>query len=192
MDKRDLARHFKFDRRLLPLVGIGALIIATELGMRVWDSHQKLDAEIARLRGQAALLAASNDAQDWQARTRSVDARRLTLQKRLWQAPTQAQAQARLRDWLTVALRTAEVPRPSVSLLPLLPAPAASAAALSTLRVRATVGFDLMPKALENALVQIEGGGQLARIDSLSVQARTRHVEMVVSVPVLLTSQEPR
>ena len=116
-----------------------------------------------------------------------------SCRRRLWQSPSEAQAQARLRDWLASALRSAAVARPAVSLLPLQAAPAASGASAKqhapTLRVRATVNFDLAPNALENALVQIEAGGQLARIDSLSVSARSRRVEMTVSVPVLLSPE---
>ncbi len=157
--------------------------------MQAWEAHQTLESELAKVRSRAALLSSSSDQIDWIGRTREIDMQRAALQKRLWQTPSEAQAQARLRDWLTNALRTAAVARPTVNLLPLQATTAASDVSPGTpvaLRVRATVNFDLAPNALENALVQIEAGGQLARIDSLSVSARNRRVEMTVSVPVLL------
>ncbi|MDE2367958.1 MAG: hypothetical protein KGN16_03220 [Burkholderiales bacterium] len=182
-----------FDRRLLVLIAVAALIIAGELAARGWDAHQRLDAEVAQVRARAALLAASSDHDNWAARTHQAAAQRDALRARLWQSPTEAQAQARLRDWLTNAIRSAGAAHATVTLLPLQSEPAASGVdALPALRARATVNFDLAPNALENALVQIEGGGQLARVDNIDVQGRSRRVEMVVSVPVLLRTGAAR
>lgn len=192
MARATILQRFRVDRRLLGLVGIAALIVLGELTLRAWDAHQQLESELQKVRGRAALLASSSDQIDWAARTQLAEAERSALQARLWQSPSEAQAQARLRDWLASALRSAAVARPAVNLLPLQAAAVASGAsdgALPALRVRATVNFDLAPNALENALVQIEAGGQLARIDSLSVAARNRRVEMAVSVPVLLHAE---
>ncbi len=187
-----LLQRLRIDRRLLMLAGVAALAILGELSLRAWEAHQQLEGELRKVRGRAEVLTAGSDQIDWLARTSAAEGERGALQGRLWQAPSEAQAQARLRDWLASALRSAAVVRPTVSLLPLQAAPAASgasASARSALRVRATVNFDLAPNALENALVQIEAGGQLARIDSLSVSARNRRVEMTVSVPVLLSPE---
>ena len=187
-----LLQRFRIDRRLLMLAGVAALLILGELGLRAFEAHQQLENELRKTRGRAEVLAAGSDQIDWAARTQAAEDERNELQGRLWQSPSEAQAQARLRDWLASALRSAAVARPAVSLLPLQAAPAASGTsegARTTLRVRATVNFDLAANALENALVQIEAGGQLARIDSLSVSARSRRVEMTVSVPVLLNPE---
>lgn len=185
-------QRLHIDRRLLGLVGIGLLVVLGELALRGWDAHRLLSAELQKVRGRAAVLAASSDQIDWNARTLAVEAQREVLQKRLWQAPSEAQAQARLRDWLASALRSAEVSRPSVNLLPMLASGVASntdGAALQASRARAVVSFELAPGTLEQALLQIEAGGQLARVDSLSVSARSRRVEMSVSVPVLLRAE---
>ncbi len=192
MARLALLQRFRIDRRLLMLAGVAALLILGELGLRAFEAHQQLESELRKTRGRAEVLAAGSDQIDWAARTQAAVDERDELQGRLWQSPSEAQAQARLRDWLASALRSAAVARPAVSLLPLQAAPAASGTAegtRSTLRVRATVNFDLAPNSLENALVQIEAGGQLARIDSLSVSARSRRVEMTVSVPVLLSPE---
>lgn len=187
-------QRFDIDRRLLWLAGMAALLILGELGLRAWEAQQQLETELQKVRGRAAVLAAGSDQIDWGARTKAVEAQRNELQARLWQSPSEAQAQARLRDWLTAALRSAAVPRPAVNLLPPQAGPASSAASSEPppIRVRANLNFDLAPNALENALVQIETGGQLARIDSLTVAARNRRVEMTVSVPVLLQSEGAR
>jgi hypothetical protein len=187
-------QRFQIDRRLLWLAGMAALLILGELGLRAWEAQQQLDTELQKVRGRAAVLAAGSDQIDWGARTKAAETQRNELQARLWQSPSEAQAQARLRDWLTAALRSAAVPRPAVNLLPPQAGSASPAASGEPLpfRVRASLNFDLAPSALENALVQIEAGGQLARIDSLTVAARNRRVEITVSVPVLLQSQGAR
>ncbi len=187
-------RRFHIDRRLLWLAGMAALLILGELGLRAWEAQQVLQIELQKVRSRAAVLAAGSDQIDWDARTKAAETQRNELQARLWQSPSEAQAQARLRDWLTAALRSAAVPRPVVNLLPPQAGSASSAASSEPppIRVRASLNFDLAPNALENALVQIEAGGQLARIDSLTVAARNRRVEMTVSVPVLLQSEGAR
>jgi hypothetical protein len=186
------------DRRLLWVVAIGAALLLGELAMRGWEAQQQLQSELQKVRSRAAVLAAGSDQMDWASRTRAAEAERAALQMRLWRAPSEAQAQARLRDWLSNALLTANVVRPSVSLLPLQAAAAASAASAGSaggttgaVRVRASVTFDLAPKVLEEALLQIEAGGQLARVDSLTASTRSRRVEMTVSVPVLIIKELP-
>jgi len=185
-----LPQFLRFDRRLLWLVGIAALLVLGELALRAWEAHQKLEAELRTLRGRTEVLAASSDQIDWAARTLQAETERGRLQSRLWQSPSEAQAQARLRDWLGSALRSAAVAKPVVELMP--PQAAASAAGESfpALRVRAALNFELAPNALENVLVQIEDGGQLARVDTLSASARNRRVEMTVSVPVWLRAED--
>jgi len=104
-----LPQFLRFDRRLLWLVGIAALLVLGELALRAWEAHQKLEAELRTLRGRTEVLAASSDQIDWAARTLQAETERGRLQSRLWQSPSEAQAQARLRDWLGSALRSAAV-----------------------------------------------------------------------------------
>ncbi len=176
-------------RRLAWLFGLALLIAAGELALRAWDEQRRLDNELRSIRSRAAVLAGSDDRIDWPARIRAAETQRDDLRTRLWQSPSQAQAQARLRDWLGNALCTAAVGHPAVTLLPQGAAEPAASGALPVVRVRATVAFDLVADALENALVQIEGGGQFARVDSLSASTTSRRVEMTVSVPVLIASE---
>jgi hypothetical protein len=199
----DLFRQFRPGSRMWWLVAAAALLVLGELGLRAWEQHQKLDAELQRVRRNVAALNASNDGADWVGLTRSAEAARAQLRTRLWQVPSEAQAQARLRDWLSNALRSAGAVRPAINLMPTTPAtvaptnataPSATTSATSaavglaqnTLRARASVSFELAPSALENALVQIEAGGQLASIENITVSTRSRRIEMTVSVPVML------
>ncbi|GMV44661.1 MAG: hypothetical protein AMXMBFR66_00590 [Pseudomonadota bacterium] len=179
-------------RRLAALIGLALAVLLADLALRGWDAQQALDKELRGVRSRAAVLAAGDAGIDWNARIREAERERDALHARLWQSPSQAQAQARLRDWLGNALRSAAVTHPAVTLLPQPgaagPAGAASGA-LPVVRVRATVAFDLVAGALENALAQIEGGGQLARVDTLAASMATRRVEMTVSVPVMIVQE---
>jgi hypothetical protein len=187
-------QRLHIDRRLLWLAGMAALLILGELGLRAWETQQQLETELQKVRGRAAVLAAGSDQIDWSARTKAAETQRNELQARLWQSPSEAQARARLCGWPIEALRNSAVARPAVNLLPPQAGPASSGASSEPqpIRVRASLNFDLAPNTLENALVQIEAGGQLARIDSLTVAARNRRVEMTVSVPVLLQTEGAR
>lgn len=197
----------RLEKRLLWLVGLAALLGVAQLALMAWDAHERLDTELHAMDGRIRLLSSTADQVNWDQRATELGRQRDQLLARLWSVPTEAQAQARLRDWLTSALRTAKAGHPTVSLLPVqnaaavpASAPVATAAAgpaasapseesSRTLRVRATVSFDLAPRALEDALQQIERGGQLARIDSLTVSRSSRRVEMAVSVPVTLVHE---
>jgi hypothetical protein len=204
---------WKPDQRLIWLIAAALLLVAAEFGVRGWELHQQLETDLKKVQRNAAALSAGSDGIDWAGRTRLAQRERTSLQARLWQVPSEAQAQARLRDWLTNALRSAGVNRPSINLLPAVgvasgatsigaspgagAAPnaaeggaTASSSVQKILHTRATVGFDLAAGALENALLQIEAGGQLAQVENLSVSTRSRRVEMTVSVPVWLKGKE--
>jgi hypothetical protein len=203
------------DRRLRGLVFVALCVILVDLGSRGWEQHQKIESELLRVRRSADALDAGIDGTNWLARARALQSEQTGLQARLWQVPSEAQAQARLRDWLDNALRSARVSRQAINLLPsvetspradapgsaqtLGSAPSADnrgSGALPqsltprSLRARATISFELAPSALENTLVQIEAGGQLASVDNLSISSRNKRVEMTVSVPVLLKTPE--
>lgn len=182
----------RLDRRIGWLLAAGLALLAVEAGLRAWEQHQKSVAELRDVRSRIAALAASSDQVDWARRTAAVDSAKRALAAQLWHSPSEAQAQARLRDWLSAALRSAGVQRPTLTLLPAVASTAAAPGAAGTsrmLRVRASVIFELGPGAAERALHQIEGGGQLARVDNLTMSTRSRRVEMLVSVPVLLQSE---
>jgi hypothetical protein len=201
---RNLFGSFKPTAKVWCLIGAAALLVLGELGLRAWELHQGVVAELQRVTRSAATLSAADDGVDWPGMTRSAEAARAQLRARLWQVPSEAQAQARLRDWLGNALRSAGVARPTINLLPTVavtsgaatapgaaitagqPEPATAALAQRMLRARATVSFELAPSALENALLQIEAGGQLASVENVTASARSRRIEMTVSVPVLL------
>jgi len=192
MTAKNLLHRIGANRRLLALLALAFAVIAFDLSLRAWDRHRQVATELREVRGSIAALAASSDQVDWVRRTLAVETARDSLAAQLWHSPTEAQAQARLRDWLASALRSAGVQRPTLTLLPPLTVAPASGSASGVgskqrvLRVRASVIFELAPNALERALQQVENGGQLARVDNLTTSIRSRRVEMLVSVPVLL------
>ncbi|NCT83546.1 MAG: hypothetical protein GXC94_10405 [Comamonadaceae bacterium] len=192
------------NRTLWLLIGIGLLAVAAELGTRAWEHQQKLDRELATLRKRVQALQISADRVDWTRLGDQLGAAQQAFQDQLWHAPSEAQAQAMLRDWLSSLLKDAEVVRPTLRLQPVqatAPAQAASAGepaevtkpaglgarlAREAVRARAQISFELTPGALETVLQRIERGGQLANVDAMSVSKRSRRVEMSISMPVII------
>lgn len=199
------------NKKVLILIGLSLLAVAGELGLRAWEAQQKLEGELKSLRSRIHVLQASAEQMDWAALSQDLDRMQQDLQAQLWQAPSEAQAQAMLRDWLSSTLKTAGIQRPTLRLQPPQSAasPAAAApgsarpddaqppAAASTtgvaerlvqqaIRVRAQISFELAPGMLEAVLQQVERSGQLASVDSLSVSKRNRRIEMTVSMPVII------
>lgn len=192
------------NRALWLLVGIGLLAVATELGMRAWEYQQKLDRELSAQRKRVQALQISADRVDWARLSDQLGAAQQSFQDQLWHAPSEAQAQAMLRDWLSGMLKEADIARPTLRLQPVqaaVPAQAASAGeapdnananglgarlARESVRARAQISFELAPGALETVLQRIERGGQLASVDALSVSKRSRRIEMSISIPVII------
>ncbi len=193
------------NRRLWLLVGLGCSLLAGELAMRAWEMQMQMDRELKSLRGRIELLQASADPMDWAALSKQISQLQAALHEQLWHAPSEAQAQAMFRDWLSNTLKTAGIQRPSLRLQPPQPArqpritdpadaaaPAASSPGVNeqllqqAIRVRAQLSFELQPGALETVLQSVERGGQLANVDNLAVSKRTRRVEMEVSMPVII------
>lgn len=187
-------------RRLLLLAASGAIALAFEFGLRAWDGHQRTDKELRATESRIALLRQSADLVDWEQRSAALAVRQEALREQLWRAPSEAQAQGLLRDWLQAQLKASGIDRGQLRLLPLQaarPASAASSAEMGleaelqqALRVRAQISFDLQQGRLETLLDHIENGGQLAQVDSLSASRRTRRVELVVSLPVLVRDRQ--
>lgn len=193
-------QNLKLDRRLIWLLAAGMVAVVGELATRSWESHQALGAELKSVRGRAQLMRQAADQIDWARQTRLMQEMRSDLEAKLWHSPSEAQAQARLRDWLGTTLRAAGLTRFTLNLLPPqqtgVPAAALADSApakplneskpQTALRVRANVSFELAPTVLEAVLLGLERSGQLANIDSITVSRRSRRVELSVSLPVLV------
>lgn len=196
------------NRMLWLLIGIGLLAVTSELGMRAWEHQQKLDRELTTLRKRVQALQISADRVDWTRLGDQLGTAQQAFQDQLWHAPSEAQAQAMLRDWLSSLLKDADIARPTLRLQPVQPATpaqaassaseqpdtAASAAGLGArlareaVRARAQISFELTPGSLETVLQRIERGGQLASVDALSVSKRSRRIEMSISMPVIIAA----
>ena len=192
------------NRTLWLLIGIGLLAVAGELGTRAWEYQQKLDRELGAQRKRVQALQIAADRVDWTRLSDQLGAAQQSLQDQLWHAPSEAQAQAMLRDWLSGMLKEADIARPTLRLQPVqaaAPAQAASAGdapenanatglgarlARESVRARAQISFELAPGALETVLQRVERGGQLASVDALSVSKRSRRIEMSISIPVII------
>ncbi|TDP71422.1 hypothetical protein [Roseateles toxinivorans] len=195
-----LFQKLKIDRRLTWLLLVGLLAVAGELSLRAWESHQELSKELKSVRARAQLMRQSADQVDWAQQTQIMQTMRADLESKLWHSPSEAQAQARLRDWLAATLRAAGLTRFTINLLPPQP-PAAPAVTQGdappsaslresmqqrALRLRASLSFELAPSTLETVLFGLEHGGELANVDSITVSRRSRRVELSVSMPVLV------
>lgn len=191
----------RIDPRLWWILGAGVALVAGELMLRAWEQHQQLQNTLSGVRRNIHGLQRSSDAVDWAARTAELRAQYETLQSRLWTAPSEAQAQAMLRDWLGGVLKAAGIQRPTLRLQPVSSPSVATATDRDagadrpqpqrtpsgrTVRVQAQIGFELAPGALESVLHHVERGGQLASVDRLSVSRRSRRVDMTVSIPVIV------
>lgn len=194
-------QKMKLDHRLIWLLALGLLAIAGELSLRAWESHQALSTELKSVRARALLMRQSADPVDWARQTQIMQKMRSDLEAKLWHSPSEAQAQARFRDWLGSTLRAAGLPRFTINLLPPQPsgeppaatkegtgptAEAGDSMRQKALRVRANLSFELTPNMLETVLLGLEHGGQLANVDSITVSRRSRRVELSVSLPVLV------
>ncbi len=191
-------------RTLWLLIGIGLLAVVGELGMRAWEHQQKLDRELTALRKRVQALQISADRVDWARLSDQLGTAQQAFQEQLWHAPSEAQAQAMLRDWLSSLLKDADIARPTLRLQPVQPAAPAQAAsagepsdapsptglgarlAREAVRARAQISFELTPGSLETVLQRVERGGQLASVDALAVSKRSRRVEMSISMPVII------
>ncbi|MGM9484151.1 hypothetical protein ACS5PN_23360 [Roseateles sp. NT4] len=195
------------NRTLWLLVAVGLLAVAGELGMRAWEHQQKLDRDLVALRKRVQALQVSADRVDWVQLSGQLGTAQQSFQDQLWHAPSEAQAQAMLRDWLSSMLKDADIARPTLRLQPVqaaAPAQAASAGepaenpnpnglgarlAREAVRARAQISFELVPGSLETVLQRVERGGQLASVDALSVSKRSRRIEITISVPVIIEAQ---
>lgn len=182
-------REFKSNKRLQFGSIAMLLIVLIEGGLR-WNDRiiqqtkelQTLTGEIATLKQQALnenllkeLLANSQTA-------------RKTVETRLWVAPSDAIAQARLKDWLLDLTARTGIPNPNLNLANPRPieekedAPPQNSEVQSSTsglkRFRATMIFRFSPETLERALMEIEGGVPYAKVDTLVVNKREMRAEI--------------
>lgn len=131
---------------------------------------------------------------------------RENLENRLWQIPSEAQGQARMKDWLLTTFKQTAVapfnlkianPRPVAKntesdTTTNTPATAETAAkfpaGLHDLReFRATFSIAFTPADIEKLLAEIEGGQAVAEVETLTISLRDRRAELSVRVLARLT-----
>lgn len=171
---------------------IGLLLILAVLliegGLR-WNAslHAKQQV-LSQLESDLALL--RSNAQDESGLRRSLDAANQTqevIKARMWTVTSEATGQARLKDWLTGVVKAAIADQYAINVQPSrrLGPPEAQSATVpeSELReFRATVQFRMTPQALEGVLYDIEAGKPFSTVETLSVKAVERRVELTIRV----------
>ncbi|MDP2367509.1 hypothetical protein [Rhodoferax sp.] len=193
---KKLLTELRGNRRLLAGLAIVALVVVIEGGLRWSDwlgaqqiTLTKLRAELSDLkthtRDEAALRTALSQAQRM---GNAMDAR-------LWSVSSEAVGQARMKDWLTDIVKRSIANQYAVTLAasrelgkPGAADPSGAQGSVQggtapTLReFRATVSFQLTPRALEGVLLEIEGGEPFAAVETLLVKKQERRVELTVRV----------
>jgi hypothetical protein len=193
-----LLADLRSNRRLHWGIAIIALILLG-YALLVWsDNVERSSKQLRKLQGEiSSLKAQSRDTKPWQERIAEIKQQRRSLDKRLWVNPSEAAVQARLRDWLTEIAKSSIANRYLVTLGSVTNATRdASGGAVTegTLpeklkQYKASLSFDFTPASLEAVLLAIEGGGQFAVVDTLSVNKRAKRVEVNVIVFARLGEQ---
>jgi hypothetical protein len=163
-----------------------ALVLLVDGALRWSDWVTRQQQTLTRFQTELAEL--KSNARD-EASLRSALAQAKTMSEavdaRLWTVSSEAVGQARMKDWLTDIVKRAvanqyvvtlaasrELGKPGTSSVPTVS---------PTLReFRATVSFQLTPRALEGVLLDIEGGEPFAAVETLLVKKQERRVEITV------------
>ena len=186
-----LLKDLRGNRRLHWGLAVIALILIG-YGLLLWsDNVERSSKQLRKLQGEiSSLKAQSRDPKPWQERIAEVKDQRALLDKRLWVNPSEAAVQARLRDWLTEIAKSSIANRYLVTLGSVTNATRDASGGNITegtlpeklKQYKASLSFDFTPASLEAVLLAIEGGGQFAVVDTLSVNKRAKRAEVNVIV----------
>ena len=196
-----LIGELRANRRLQAGIAVVLAIALAEFALRWSDHIQEQERQLAQLQGDLhALRTQSRVESELVAQRDALAAAHRTIEDRLWNAPSEAIAQARFRDWLAEALLSAGARNSTVSLAP--PRPpgerrdqsiannAKNPQPTEGLReLRGTIAFAFSPETLEKTLLTIEGGEALARVESIQVTRRTQRAELTVRLLARIAPQ---
>lgn len=181
------AIELRANKRLLYGLAAIALVIVVEGGLRWSDWLGQQQATLTTL--QTDLTTLKSHARDEAAlRATLAQAKRMgeSTDIRLWTVSSEAVGQARLKDWLTDIVKRSIANQYAVTLAASRelgkPGSSGSGATSSVREFRATVSFQLTPRALEDVLFEIEGGEPFAAVETLLVKKQERRVEITVRV----------
>lgn len=193
-----------------------ALLACGEWGLEWSDGLTAKENDLQRLRGEVrALRTQSRDEAALRSQLSELKSMQEIVDRRLWLVSSDAVGQARLKDWLTTILKSAAAKNYKLVLssprdvgaregsadaestaagagqATAGTAVATSGEGVKSLReVRATVSMAFTPAALEQVLLDIEGGEALAMVESLTVNVRDRKVDMTVRVLLQIGSEQ--
>lgn len=172
-----------------------ALVLLVDGALRWSDWVARQQQTLTRFQTELAEL--KSNARD-EASLRSALAQAKTMSDvvdaRLWTVSSEAVGQARMKDWLTDIVKRAIANQYAVTLAASRelgkPATSSVPTVSPTLReFRATVSFQLTPRALEGVLLDIEGGEPFAAVETLLVKKQERRVE--ITVRLIMRIQPP-
>lgn len=179
--------ELRANKRLLYGLAAIALVVLVEGALRWSDWLGQRQAILTTLQTDLTTLKShARDEAALRAALAQVQRMSESMDTRLWTVSSEAVGQARLKDWLTDIVKRAIANQYAVTLAASRelgkPGPSGPGAASPVREFRATVSFQLTPRALEGVLLEIEGGEPFAAVETLLVKKQERRVEITVRV----------
>lgn len=181
---------FRQNRRLLWGVLVIALIVASEGWLRWRDTVDARAQRLLNVRKETSQLKSRTyNEKSLQQSLDALSAQQKALSDRLWVVSSEAAAQARMKDWLNQILATHKLISLDIKVSASRPLPLKTPDQWPIHAMSATLSVPFTPVSGESLLASIEGGAELADIESLQINMRDRRLQ--VGVRVLLVMQQP-
>lgn len=165
-------------------IGLSLIILITGLYyvLDLRDDNAGLAEQLHRLQAKKARILATTKQQGWPERLEQAKSIHSKAEKRLWDAPTLALAQANYQDWLKQQLLLAKAQRPNIKVGDVEQARSNSATGKTDdteenplpegiNRIPAKIEMDFTPSTLNDLLEHLEGSTRLVVIESLNVKS---------------------
>ncbi len=195
--RQGLSKAIAANPRLRIMIGLTVLVVLVELGMRWVDSIEAQFNERAQLQAEMAQLKFQNrDPRTLDTALQYANGASKLASMRLFEAGSEALAQAKLQDWHGDLTREANLQvislnvgnaRPVSVKTPTQTAArpqAASQVASPIIEVPVTLAIRFTPESLSAVLSGLEGAQALVRIESISVRRLERRVDLGLVYPV--------
>lgn len=204
---RNIFNELRTNKRL-QLACLALLLIAILEGSLRWsDRISAQSAELNKIRGEISTLKQeSSNESAIRASLGELEKLKAQIDERLWQAPSEAVGQARLKDWLNEAIQRTGLSNPTINMASPRPLDAqkdkagsaspakdsktSSGLASEMRELRATISFRFTPEAVERFLAEIEASNLYAAVDTLTINRREMRAEMGIVVLLQLSPSE--
>jgi hypothetical protein len=195
--QQGLSKAIAANPRLRIMIGLTALVVLVELGMRWVDSTEAQFNERAQLQAEMAQLKfQTRDPRALDTALQYANGASKLASMRLLEAGSEALAQAKLQDWHGDLTREANLqvislnvgnarPVTAKTTPPAAARPQATSQVASTIiEVPVTLAIRFTPESLSAVLSGLEGAQALVRIESISVRRLERRVDLGLVYPV--------